>query len=58
LNLNHSSLEEKRKARRDGHGIFDTNAIRYPMMCMPDAVYQEIVSVRHTLPVEIAGHHL
>jgi hypothetical protein len=27
------------------------------MMCMPNAVYQEIVAVRHKLLVEIARHH-
>jgi hypothetical protein len=28
----------------------------YPMMYMPDGVYQEIVAVRHKLLVEIASH--
>jgi hypothetical protein len=26
-------------------------------MCMPDAVYQEIVAVRRKFPVETASHH-
>jgi hypothetical protein len=35
-----------------------TNAIRYPVMCMPDAVCQEIVADQLKLLVEIASHHL